>query len=42
LQAIAKTRELSAVLVTGGVRAPYVVWRDGSEALGEFATVAID
>jgi hypothetical protein len=42
LQAIAQTRELSAVLVTGNVRAPYVVWRDGSEALSEFATVAID
>jgi hypothetical protein len=42
LQAIAQIRELSAVLITGDVRSPYVPWRDGSEAFSEFATVALD
>ena len=42
LQAIAQLRELSAVLAAGDVRARYVVWRDGGEALSEFATVALD
>jgi hypothetical protein len=42
LQAIAQIRELSAVLITGDMRAPYAPWRDGSEAFSEFATAALD
>jgi hypothetical protein len=41
LQAIAQIRELSAVLAAGDARTRYVAWRDGSEALSEFATVAL-
>jgi hypothetical protein len=38
LQAIAQSRELAATLVTDKTDAAYVVWRDGSSELSEFAT----
>jgi hypothetical protein len=38
LQAIAQSRQLSATLATERVDAAYVVWRDGSSELSEFAT----
>jgi hypothetical protein len=38
LQAIAQSRQLSAMLTTPKVDAAYVVWRDGSSELSEFAT----
>jgi hypothetical protein len=38
LQTIAQSRELAATLVTDKVDADYVVWRDGSSELSEFAT----
>jgi hypothetical protein len=42
LAAVSKAQALSLTLVLGDTRAPYVVWRDGSAALSEFATVAQD
>jgi len=39
LKEFAKARELTATLVAEQVRTPYVVWRDGSLALSEFAGV---
>ncbi len=39
LQAIARTRQLSATLVSYDLQAAYAVWRDGSNELSEFATV---
>jgi hypothetical protein len=38
LQAIAHSRTLTASLLTAKVDAAYVVWRDGSPELSEFAT----
>jgi hypothetical protein len=38
LRTIAQSRELAATLVTEKVDATYVVWRDGSSELSEFAT----
>jgi hypothetical protein len=41
LQSLAQTRQLAAALVTAKTNAEYVVWRDGSSELSEFA-VAVD
>jgi hypothetical protein len=41
LQAIARTRQLAAALITEKTNADYAVWRDGSSELSEFA-VAFD
>jgi hypothetical protein len=38
LQAIAQSRQLAAMLATEKIEATYVVWRDGSSELSEFAT----
>src|SRR5690606_20508879 len=42
LEAIGRARELSVALVVGDARASYVVWRDGSAEMSEFAAVAQD
>ena len=42
LEAIAHSHQFSVALSTEKVRAPYIVWRDGSKELSEFSAVALD
>lgn len=42
LTAVAGNKHLTVALVLGDQRVPYIVWRDGSAELGEFATFALD
>lgn len=42
LEAVGRARELSVALLAGETRASYIVWRDGSAEMSEFAAVAQD
>ncbi len=42
LERIARTKHTTVALLKDDVRASYVVWRDGSAELNEFATFALD
>ncbi len=42
LEQIARTKHSSLALIKGDVRAAYIVWRDASAELSEFATFALD
>jgi hypothetical protein len=42
LERIARTQHTSVALLKDEVRASYIVWRDGSAELNEFATFALD
>jgi hypothetical protein len=42
LDNIARSRQMSAALITAATRMNYVAWRDGAMQLSEFAGVALD
>jgi hypothetical protein len=42
LEALARSRQFSVALVNDRSRAAYIVWRDGSAELSEFAAIALD